>query len=122
MLEEVSGTGMLRSLLIIFLHIFTIFFIFARKRKKNENALCPLPFEEVLEDIIRTVWMEQFGNHKEMRYLGKAALVYPGKTLVKFCSPALHFLTNGKKWKFQSNKDENPSNFFFFLDSLKDKK
>ena len=40
--------------------------------------LCPPPYEEVLEDIIKTVWTEQCGNLKEMRYLGKAALVYSG--------------------------------------------
>ena len=48
------------------------------KNAKNENRLCPLPYEEVLEDIIKTVWTEQCGNLKEMRYLGKAAIVYPG--------------------------------------------
>ena len=39
--------------------------------QKNENRLCPLPYEEVLEDIIKTVWTEQCGktwNLKEMRY------------------------------------------------------
>ena len=39
MLGEVNGTGM---------HI--------------ENRLCPLPYVEVLEDIIKTVWTEQCGN------------------------------------------------------------
>ena len=24
--------------------------------QKNENRLCPLPYEEVLEDIIKTGW------------------------------------------------------------------
>ena len=48
------------------------------KNAKNENRLCSLPYEEVLEDIIKTVWTEQCGNLKEMRYLWKAALVYPG--------------------------------------------
>ena len=27
--------------------------------QKNENRLCPLPYEEVLGDIIETVWTEQ---------------------------------------------------------------
>ena len=46
---------------------------------KNKNGLCLLPYDtEVLEDIIKTIWTEQCGNLKEMRYLGKAALVYPG--------------------------------------------
>ena len=77
MLEEVSGTGMLWPLLIIFFtHV--PFFQFCKKMQKNENRLCPLPYEEVLEDIIKTVWTEQSGNLKEMRYLRKAALVYPG--------------------------------------------
>ena len=48
------------------------------KNAKKKNRLCPLPYGEVLEDIIKTVWTEQCGNLKEMRYLGKAALVYPG--------------------------------------------
>ena len=55
MLGEVNGTGM---------HI--------------ENRLCPLPYVEVLEDIIKTVWTEQCGNIEELTYLGKAALVCPG--------------------------------------------
>ena len=46
--------------------------------QKNETRLCPLPYEEVLEDIIKTVWTEQCMNLKELRYLGKAALVCPG--------------------------------------------
>ena len=45
-----------------------LIFVF-EKIKKNENRLCPLPYEEVLEDIIKTVWAEQCGNLKEMRYL-----------------------------------------------------
>ena len=55
-----------------------------------KKDLCPLPYEEVLEDIIKTVWTEQChecGNLKEMRYLGKAALVCPW---LKFCLPTLH--------------------------------
>ena len=53
--------------------------------------LCPLPYEEVLEDIIKTVRTEQCGNLKEMRYLGKAALVCTGWNLgeVLFACPAL---------------------------------
>ena len=35
-------------------------------------------YEEVLEDIIKTVWTEQCGYLEELRYLGKAALVCPG--------------------------------------------
>ena len=73
MLEEVSGTGMLWPLLRVY-H----FFNFRKKMRKDENRLCPLPYEEVLEDIFKTFWTEQCGNLKEMRYLGKAALVYPG--------------------------------------------
>ena len=57
-----------------FTHV-PFFFNFKRKQK---NRLCPLPYEKVLEDIIETVGTEQCGNLKEMRYLGKAALVYPG--------------------------------------------
>ena len=30
-----------------------------------EIRLCPLPYEEVLEDIIRTVWTEQCGLGKK---------------------------------------------------------
>ena len=46
--------------------------------QKNENRLCQLPYvyEEVLEDIIKTVWTEQCGNLKEL----------------KFCLPTLQFL------------------------------
>ena len=77
MLVEVSGTGMMWPFLIIF---FTDvpFFNFCKKMQKNEDRLCPLPYEEVLEDIIKTVWTEQCENLKELRYLGKAALVCPG--------------------------------------------
>ena len=46
--------------------------------QKNKNRLCLLTYEGVLEDIIKTVWAEQCGNLKEMRYLGKAGLVFPG--------------------------------------------
>ena len=45
------------------------------KNEKNENRL---PYEEVLEDIIKTVWTEQCENLKELRYLGKAAQFWPG--------------------------------------------
>ena len=61
----------------IFLHMSHFFIIFCEKMQKNENGLCPLPYEEVLEDIIKTVWTEQCGNLKEIRYLGNAALVCP---------------------------------------------
>ena len=30
--------------------------MFLVKNAKNENRLCPLPYEEVLEDIIKTGW------------------------------------------------------------------
>ena len=44
--------------------------------------LCPLPYEDVLEDIIKIVWTEQCGYLcwflEELRYLVKAALVCPG--------------------------------------------
>ena len=56
MIEEVSGTGMLWPLLIIFLHMCH----FYKKMHKNENRLCPLPYEEVLEDSLdRTMWESQ---------------------------------------------------------------
>ena len=48
---------------------------FCKKNAKIENRLhvCPLPYEEILEDvIIKTVWTEQCGNLEELRYLGKA--------------------------------------------------
>ena len=92
MLEEVSGTGMLWPLLIV---IMCHFFYFCQKMQKNENRLCPLPYEhdeEVLEDIINIVWTEQCEILKEMRYLGKAAQFAHGKTWVKFCLPTLHLL------------------------------
>ena len=77
MLEEVSGIGMLWPLLIIILHM-CHFFNFCKNMQKNETTLCPLPYEEILEDIIKIVWTEQCGCLEELRYLGKAALVYPG--------------------------------------------
>ena len=43
--------------------------------QKNDYRLCPLPYEEVLKDIIKIVWTEQCANLKERKYLGKAALV-----------------------------------------------
>ena len=54
-------------------------------------GLCPLPYEEVLEDIVKIVWTEEYGNLKEMIYLGKAALVCPWLNLGKvlFACPAL---------------------------------
>ena len=64
-----------------FLYTCAIFLIFVRKCKKMkiDHGLC-LINEEVLEDIIKTVWTEQCGNLEELRYqyLGKAALVCPG--------------------------------------------
>ena len=51
--------------------------------QKNENRLCPLPYEKVLEDIIKTVWTEQCGNLKEMRY----------HKLGLFCHPRGYFAT-----------------------------
>ena len=77
MLEEVSGTGMLLPLL-KFVYTCAIFLIFVRRWKKNENRMCPLPYKEVLKDIIKTVLTEQCENLKKMRYPGKAAPVYPG--------------------------------------------
>ena len=59
-----------------FFYAGAIFFIF-EKNAKNENRLCPPPYEEVLEDIFKTVWTEQCGNLEELRYLGMAALVCP---------------------------------------------
>ena len=61
----------------IFLHI-SHFFNLCKKMQKNENRLCPLPYEEVLEDIGKIIWTEQCAYLEELRYLGKAALVYPG--------------------------------------------
>ena len=46
--------------------------------QKNETRLCPLPYDEVLEDTIKIVWTEQCGDLEELRYFGKAALVRPG--------------------------------------------
>ena len=53
------------------------FKIFCKKNAKNENRLCPLPYEEVLEDIIKTGRTEQCGHLEELRCLGKVALVCP---------------------------------------------
>ena len=50
---------------------------FCKKNAQNENRLCPLPYEEVLEDIIKTVWIEKCWYLEKFRYLGKAALVCP---------------------------------------------
>ena len=76
MLEEVSGTGMLWPILIIY-YTCAIFFNFCKKMQTNEDRLCPLPYNNVLKDIIKTVWTKQCENLKEMKYLGKAALVCP---------------------------------------------
>ena len=76
-----------------FFYTCAIFLIFVR--------ICPVPYEEVLEDIIKTVWTEQCGNLKELRYLGEAALVSLPR--VKFSLLALHFLlgrTEGKNGSF----------------------
>ena len=48
-----------------FFYAGAIFQIFVKKMQKNEKRLCPLPYEEVLEDIIKTVWTEQCGNQKK---------------------------------------------------------
>ena len=58
--------------------------------QKNKTWLCPLPYEEVLEDIIKIVWTEQYGYLEELRYLGKASCtslprVKPGWSFV--CLP-----------------------------------
>ena len=57
-----------------FFYAGAIFLIFVKKAK-NDNS--PLPYEEVLEDIIKTGWTEQCGHLEELRCLGKAALVCP---------------------------------------------
>ena len=62
MLEDVSGTGMLWPLLIIFFTQVPFKKNIFEKNAKIENRLCPLPYEEVQEDIIKTVWTEQCGN------------------------------------------------------------
>ena len=51
-----------------FFYTGAIFVFFVKKCKK-----CLLPYEEVLEDIIKAVWTEQY-----VRYPGKAAHVCPG--------------------------------------------
>ena len=87
-----------------FFYAGAIFLIFV-KNAKNENRLCPLPYEKVLEDIFKTVWTEQCGNLEELRYLGEAALVSHSKTWVKFCLPTLHFLmgrTEGRNESFMA--------------------
>ena len=66
MLQEVSGTGMTWPLLIIFLHM-CHFFNFCMEMQKNEIELCSLPYEEVLEDIIKIIWTEQCGYLEEFR-------------------------------------------------------
>ena len=45
------------------------FLNFCKKNAKNENRLCPLPYEEVLEDIIKTGRTEQCGHLEELRCL-----------------------------------------------------
>ena len=77
--------------LLIFFYTCAIFLIFCKKMQKNENSLCPLPYEEVLDDIIKTGWTEQCGNLQELRYLGKTAPVRPWYNLgeVLFACPAL---------------------------------
>ena len=49
-----------RPLSIIFSHM-CHFLNFCKKMQKNENSLCPLHYEEVLEDIIKTVWTDNVG-------------------------------------------------------------
>ena len=46
----------------------SLFLFFFVKNAKNENRLCPLPHEEVLEAIIKAVWTEQCENLQELRY------------------------------------------------------
>ena len=77
MLEEVSGTGMLWPLLIIFLHR-CHFFNFCKKMQKMKIETVHCPMRKFLRTSSRQVWTEQCGNLEEMRYLGKAVLVYPG--------------------------------------------
>ena len=35
--------------------------------QKNENRLCPLPYEEVLEDIIKTVWTDMVHTNQRTK-------------------------------------------------------
>ena len=51
-----------RQLLIIIIIIINTLFTEGTKNSKNENRLCPLPYEEDLEDIIKTGWTEQCGH------------------------------------------------------------
>ena len=50
---------------------------------QNETRLCPLPYEQALETIIKAVWT------KQLRYPEKAALVVMPRDLgeVLFASP-----------------------------------
>ena len=54
-----SGTGMLWPLLNFFL---LMYHNFCKKNVKKENRLCLLPYEEVLENIMKAVLTEQCGN------------------------------------------------------------
>ena len=70
MLEEVSETGMLWPLLVIFLTQLP-FFNFCKKMKKNENKICPLPYEEVLEASLRPFGQNNVGITKNLDTRGR---------------------------------------------------
>ena len=54
-----------------FFYTGAIFLIFV----KIENGLCPLPYEEALEDIIKAVWTEQCGNIRIEIFAGPRILM-----------------------------------------------
>ena len=62
-----------------FFHTGAIFFNFCKKMQKNENRPCPLPYEEVMEAIIKTVNSVQ-NNMRIWRIEGKTLRFLMGRT------------------------------------------
>ena len=63
MLDELSGKGHDVAPFDFYFHTGAIFFIFAKKCKKNENRLCPLPYDE--ENFEKLSTKEKFIMQKE---------------------------------------------------------
>ena len=102
MLEEVSGTGMLWPLLIIF---FTQvpFFNFCKKMQKMKIDYVHCPMRWFWRTSLRPVGQNNVGISKNWDAWGRLHLFAHGKTWVKFCLPTLHFLmgrTKGKNGSF----------------------
>ena len=94
-----------------FLHL-CYFFNFCKKMPTNENGLCPLHYEEVLEAIISAVWTEQFvGISMNWDTRGRLPRVKPGWSFVCQHYASSWGRTEGKNGSFLAIRMNIHQNF-----------